>query len=148
VRTLKKLANRSWALVVVAAGSSKRLRSSVPKPYVTLQRGVTVLAASLRAFQRVPGLRYTVVVTRADYLDRAFRILKGLGMAGRSVEGGREREDSVALGLAAVPPGIPLTLVHDAARPFVSEEVIERVLDGADKWGAVVRGSLSPTPSS
>jgi len=137
---LKKLANRSWALVVVAAGSSKRLRSSVPKPYVTLQRGVTVLAASLRAFQRVPGLRYTVVVTRADYLDRAFRILKGLGMAGRSVEGGREREDSVALGLAAVPPGIPLTLVHDAARPFVSEEVIERVLDGADKWGAVVPG--------
>jgi 2-C-methyl-D-erythritol 4-phosphate cytidylyltransferase len=81
-----------------------------------------------------------VVVTRKDYLGQAFGILKRIGMAGRSVEGGAEREDSVALGLEAVPPGIPLVLIHDAARPFVSSDVIEGVLQGAAKWGAVVPG--------
>jgi 2-C-methyl-D-erythritol 4-phosphate cytidylyltransferase len=79
-------------------------------------------------------------VTRRDYLDKAFGFLKRMGLPGRSVEGGKEREDSVALGLEAVPPGIPLVLVHDAARPFVSAAVIEGVLAGAARWGAVVPG--------
>jgi 2-C-methyl-D-erythritol 4-phosphate cytidylyltransferase len=140
VLSLKKVASKSWALVVVAAGSSQRLKSSVPKPYLTLHKGRTVLEISLEAFRRVPGLRYSVVVTRKDYLDQAFSILKRMGMAGRSVEGGAEREDSVALGLEAVPPGIPLVLIHDAARPFVSSEIIEGVFQGAAKWGAVVPG--------
>lgn len=140
MRLSRKESRGTWALVVVAAGSSKRLQSAVPKPYLRLGGKRTVLEASLRAFQRVPGLRYAVVVTRKDYLDRAFKILKGLGIPGRSVEGGAEREDSVALGLEAVPPGIPLTLIHDAARPFVSREVIEGVIEGAAKWGAVVPG--------
>jgi 2-C-methyl-D-erythritol 4-phosphate cytidylyltransferase len=140
VLSLKTVANKSWALVVVAAGSSKRLKSAIPKPYLSLSKKRTVLEVSLEAFQQVPGLRYAVVATQKDYLDRAFGMLKRLGIPGRSVEGGAEREDSVWLGLEAVPPGIPLVLIHDAARPFVSPEVIENVLAGAAQWGAVVPG--------
>jgi 2-C-methyl-D-erythritol 4-phosphate cytidylyltransferase len=101
---------------------------------------LTILEASLEAFHRVPGLRYSVVVTRREFLDRAFQMLIKRGLAGRAVEGGKEREDSVALGLSAVPPGIPLVLIHDAARPFVPPQVIRNVLSGAVKWGAVVPG--------
>ena len=137
---MKKSADGKWALIVVAAGQSKRLRSQVPKPFLPLGRGRTILQASLRAFARVPGLFYTVVVTREDYLDTAWKQLSGLGLAGRVVEGGKEREDSVAMGLLVVPRGIPLVLVHDAARPFVSEAVIRGVLAGAERWGAVVPG--------
>ncbi len=136
---MKSLGGR-WALVVVAAGQSKRLQSQMPKPFLPLGRGRTVLQASLAAFAQVPGLFYSVIVTRREYLDRAWKDLGRQGLAGRVVEGGKEREDSVALGLAAVPRGIPLVLVHDAARPFVPEAVIREVLAGANRWGAVVPG--------
>ncbi len=140
VSELKRQTFPPWALVVVAAGRSQRLQSRVPKPYLPLRPGAVVLEASLDVFRRVPGLRYTVVVTRQDCLSRAFRMLTSRALPGRVVPGGAEREDSVALGLSAVPPGIPLTLIHDAARPFVTVSVVRRVLEGALKKGAVVPG--------
>jgi len=127
-------------LIVVAAGKSSRLKSATPKPFLTLSPGTSMLEASLAVFARVPLLRYAVVATRKEYLDKAFRMLSRRGIPGRVVEGGSEREDSVARALLAMPPGIPLVLVHDAARPFVTHRVIQNVLSGAARWGAVVPG--------
>jgi 2-C-methyl-D-erythritol 4-phosphate cytidylyltransferase len=116
------------------------MKSPLPKPFLVLRGGKTLLDASLAAFARVPGLFYTVVAARREHLDRAWTALKRSALAGRVVEGGREREDSVALALETVPAGIPLVLIHDAARPFVTAALVERVLEGAGRWGAVVPG--------
>ncbi|HEY5038115.1 MAG TPA: IspD/TarI family cytidylyltransferase, partial [bacterium] len=59
-------------------------------------------------------------------------------LAGIVTKGGKEREDSVNLGLQVVPPGVKYVLVHDAARPLVSPGLIQRVLDGAIRSGAVI----------
>ena len=56
----------------------------------------------------------------------------------RAVSGGARRQDSVASGFALVPPYADLVLVHDAARPFVTAAVIDRVLDAAIETGAAV----------
>ena len=52
----------------------------------------------------------------------------GAGKVTAAVPGGETRADSVRAGLAEVPEDVPVVLVHDAARPFVTEAVVERVL--------------------
>ena len=59
-------------------------------------------------------------------------------MSGTVTAGGKEREDSVLNGLRVVPPGVKMVLVHDAARPFISMEVIKRVLAETAKSGAAI----------
>ncbi|HXL72964.1 MAG TPA: 2-C-methyl-D-erythritol 4-phosphate cytidylyltransferase [bacterium] len=128
----------SWAVLLVAAGQSKRLKSPVPKPFLYLDSKRTLLDLCLAAFKRVPGLDYVIIVTRKDYRGRAGQALTQAGLSGIVTLGGDQREDSVWQGLQAVPPGIKTVLVHDAARPFVSTDVIRRVLKETAKSGAAI----------
>jgi len=127
-----------WAVVIVAAGASKRLKSHIPKPFLYVDPRRTLLDMCLESFGKVPGLSYVVIVTREDCLEQAAQAIYRWKLTGIVTKGGKEREDSVREGLAAVPPGVKVVLVHDAARPLVSTGVIQRVLEGAVKSGAVV----------
>jgi len=128
----------SWAVLLVAAGQSKRLKSLVPKPFLHLDSGRTMLDLCLTAFKKVAGLGYVIIVTRKDYLGRAGQALTKAGLAGVVTLGGDQREDSVWQGLQTVPPGINYVLIHDAARPFVSTVVIKKVLTETAKSGAAI----------
>ena len=116
----------TFSAVIVAAGASLRAGPGAPKPWRDLG-GRPVLDWSARALSGA-GARRLVVVTTADRIGAAEALLAGLpGLA--VVEGGATRSLSVRAGLAALdgPPDEPV-LVHDAARPFLSGEVIARVL--------------------
>jgi 2-C-methyl-D-erythritol 4-phosphate cytidylyltransferase len=134
----KPVIKSGWALLLVAAGQSKRLKSPVPKPFLYLDSKRTMLDLCLAAFKKVRELDYVIIVTRKDYLGRAGQALTKAGLAGIVTLGGDQREDSVWQGLQAVPPGINTVLIHDAARPFVSTEVIQRVLNETAKSGAAI----------
>jgi 2-C-methyl-D-erythritol 4-phosphate cytidylyltransferase len=134
----RKSNNSTWAVLLVAAGQSKRLKSPIPKPFLHLDSKRTMLDLCLTAFKKVPGLGYVIIVTRKDYLSRAGQALTEAGLSGIVTLGGEQREDSVWRGLQAVPPGIYTVLIHDAARPFVSTEVIQRVLNETAKSGAAI----------
>lgn len=127
-----------FAAIVVAAGASRRLRGRLPKPFLRLGRGSTVLEEALRSLARASGLAHAVVAAPRRFLGRAAEILACVGVPGTVTEGGRERQDSVYRGLAAVPPGIPLVLVHDAARPFPPPRLVRAVLSAARRFGAAV----------
>lgn len=129
-----------WAVVVVAAGLSKRLKSRVPKPFLPLKGRLNMIDLSLAACRKVPGLSFVSVVTRPGYFAPALRSVKAAGVPGLVVEGGAQREDSVLRGLLTVPEAAKVVLVHDAARPFVSPDLIRRVLEGARREGACVPG--------
>ncbi len=135
---MAKTKTNSWAVLLVAAGQSKRLKSPVPKPFLYLDLKRTLLDLCLVAFKRVPGLTHVVIVTRPDYFAKAGKALTEAGLSGTVTAGGKEREDSVRNGLQVVPPGVKMVLVHDAARPFISTEVIKRVLSETAKSGAVI----------
>lgn len=122
----------------MAAGQSKRLKSQVPKPFLYIDPRRTMLDMCLEAFRQVPGLAYVIIVTRHEFLERAIQAIYRWKLAGIVTQGGAEREDSVQKGLEVVPPGVKHVLVHDAARPLVSPGVIQRVLEGAARWGAVI----------
>lgn len=127
------------AVIVAAGGRGERLGAAVPKQFLPLG-GRTLLARSVAAFRQVPAVREIVVVLPADLAADGAALLESDrdGAALRVVAGGVRRQDSVARGFAAVSPEAEIVLVHDAARPLVGRDVIERAIDGAARWGAAI----------
>lgn len=125
------------AAVVVAGGSGRRMAQDergLRKQYLELA-GEPILLWAVRAFVEHPRIAVTVVVLPADDLADPPRWLLDRPVV--LVAGGNERGDSVRNGLAAVPDGIDLVLIHDGARPLVSRSVVDRVLGAAAAGGVV-----------
>lgn len=134
----KRKKTQPWAALIVAAGQSKRLKSPTPKPFLYIDHRRTMLDMCLESFRQVPGLAYVIIVTRHEYLEQAIQAIYRWKLAGIVTKGGAQREDSVRRGLEVVPPGVKHVLIHDAARPLVNPGLIQRVLEGATRWGAVI----------
>lgn len=130
--------------MIVAAGQGTRMGGSVPKQYRELA-GVPMVLRALRPFTSHPEVAHVVLVLPAADVVTPRAWLAGLAGAGLTlVAGGAERSDSVANGLAALPPECTLALVHDAARPLVDrasiDGVIAAVRNGAGALPAVPLG--------
>jgi 2-C-methyl-D-erythritol 4-phosphate cytidylyltransferase/2-C-methyl-D-erythritol 2,4-cyclodiphosphate synthase len=127
----------------VAAGRGLRAASegAVSKQYRAVA-GVPMLARALRPFLEHPRIGPVVVVLPPEDAGAPPPWLLE-GAADRIVvaAGGASRQESVARGLAALPPGPGIVLVHDAARPFVERALIDRVIAVAE-LGAVAVPAL------
>jgi 2-C-methyl-D-erythritol 4-phosphate cytidylyltransferase len=124
--------------VVLAAGESRRMGQS--KPFLPLD-GKPLLLHSLERLARSPLVEELVVVIRAGEEERLEREVLARYPLGREVRvalGGQERQDSALAGVRALSEGLELVLVHDGARPFFSEELLERLIEAASRWGAAV----------
>ena len=121
-----------FCAVIVAAGSSRR--AGFDKLAAPLA-GLPVLRRSIDAFVAAGAAAVVVVcpLTRwqeTGMADAAFPIPVN------RVDGGAERQDSVAAGLAALPPGTRMVAVHDGARPLITPEGIRSCLAAAEECGA------------
>ena len=128
-----------WA-ILVAAGRGERLGLDRPKAFARL-RGRPLLAESLERLDESEWIDSLVVVAPEGWDEPALYLAEelGCGKVVSCVPGGPERSDSVRLGLAEVPEDATVALVHDAARPLLPPEVIERVLVPlSEGWDAVV----------
>ena len=117
-----------FAALIVAAGRGTRAGGAVPKQYQRLG-AMSVLERTCRAFLDAPGcVRVQVVINPEDrsLYDQAVAGLSDRRLAA-PVPGGRTRQASVRAGLATLHDQIAV-LIHDAARPFVTAEVIGRVV--------------------
>ena len=121
--------------IVVAAGKGTRFGSDIPKQFLKIE-GMTVLEKAVRAFENHPAVDQIVVVTGGDFVVLCGEILAGFTKVKYIVPGGAQRQDSVYEGLKVAADG--LVLIHDGARPFVTADVIDRVLEGACCHGACV----------
>ncbi len=127
--------------VVVAAGSGVRLGGPVPKALRELG-GRPLVAWSVEAM--AAGGADAVVVVVAEGMQPQFEAALGEARVPVTlVVGGADRQQSVSRGLAAVPQACRVVLVHDAARPLVPAEVVERVVD-AVRGGATVVTPVVP----
>lgn len=130
-----------WA-VLVAAGRGERLGLDQPKAFAKLGED-PLLAEPLRRLDESPWVDAIVVVAPPGWEEPAILLAEelGCGKVSACVAGGDERADSVRHGLAEVPEDAVVVLVHDAARPLLPEDVIERVLAPlSDGWDGVVPG--------
>jgi 2-C-methyl-D-erythritol 4-phosphate cytidylyltransferase len=130
-----------WA-ILVAGGRGERLGLDHPKAFAKLGED-PLLAEPLRRLDDSGWIDAIVVVVPAGWEEPAILLAEelGCGKVSACVAGGEARADSVRAGLTEVPAEAIAVLVHDAARPLVSDEVIERVLAPlSEGWDGVVPG--------
>ncbi len=119
------------AVIIAAAGSGSRLGAGVPKQLLEIG-GRTLLERSIDAFRSHPLVGEVIVALPPQVTIPAS--MDGV----RVVEGGARRQDSVANAFDAVGADAEIVLVHDAARPFVSADVITRTIEAAAAHGAAI----------
>lgn len=130
-----------WA-ILVAAGRGERLGLDRPKVFANLG-DEPLLAEPLRRLDGCAWVDRIVLVAPPGWEEPAILLAEeeGCGKVHACVAGGETRSDSVRAGLAEVPTDALIVLVHDAARPLVSDEVVERVLAPlSEGWDGVVPG--------
>jgi 2-C-methyl-D-erythritol 4-phosphate cytidylyltransferase len=124
--------------ILLCAGRGERLGWSGGKALAPLA-GRPLFTWSLDALERTPSIAGIVVVGPVSAL-RAAHAASGTP-ASRVIawcEGGPERQDSVARGLAALPPSFDLVAIHDAARALVTPELVARCIADAMECGATL----------
>ena len=127
--------DRKVTCVLVAAGRGKRFGGDVPKQFLKLGSR-TILEESLMKLSGCSLTDDVIVVASEEHLDFVRELVSPSPKVRKVVPGGKERQDSVYSGILEAEEG--LILIHDAARPFVTEEVIENVIRAAFESGAAV----------
>jgi 2-C-methyl-D-erythritol 4-phosphate cytidylyltransferase len=117
-------------VVVPAAGVGLRLGGTGPKALVELA-GRALLAHAVEAVEANASTVAVVVVGHPDALEATGKLIaeEGFAKVTAVVAGGPTRQDSVAAGLRALPPGPRYVAVHDAARPLAAHGAIDRMLE-------------------
>ena len=134
-----------WA-VLAAAGRGERLGSERPKAFARLG-GRPLLAESLERLEGSPWIDMIVIAAPPEWEEPCILVAEeiGAGKVSSVVTGGSTRSESVRLALAEVPDDAAVVLVHDAARPLLPDEVIERVLAPlSEGWDGVVPSVTVP----
>lgn len=123
--------------IIAAGGRGRRLGSALPKQLLPIA-GRSMLQMSVEAFARHPRIDAIVVVLPPELAADPPEYLRHSGKPTSAVAGGERRQDSVANGLAAVDEATDIVVVHDAARPFVDADLIDRAIDAAAESGAAI----------
>ncbi|MGH7995688.1 MAG: 2-C-methyl-D-erythritol 4-phosphate cytidylyltransferase [Opitutaceae bacterium] len=124
------------AVILLAAGSGKRMQGSVSDKVLAPLAGRPVFAYSAEAFMRsaVADLYVVVYRDRPQMLELTARAPTPCVL----IKGGRRRQDSVAAALAALPPDIAIVFIHDCARPLVRAEQLVALHKLVRRTGAAV----------
>lgn len=125
-------------MLLPAAGSGKRMGANQNKLFLEL-RNTPILIHTLRVFEKDSNCEQIVLAVKREEKEFIEQLLKEycISKVGAIVEGGDERQQSVYAALKAV-TSKGMILVHDAARPFIHQEVIQHLVETADSTGAAV----------
>ena len=130
--------------VVLAAGKGSRMGTKIQKQYLEIC-GKPVLYYSLAAFAASPIIDEIVLVTgegKTDYCRKNIIEAYGITKVNKIVVGGKERYESVYKALREIEPE-GYVFIHDGARPFVDESIIERTYQAVKEYRACVAGMPS-----
>ena len=127
--------------IILAAGKSERMGGGVDKAFISLV-DKPVVAWSLLAFERCADIDRIVLVVRKDQLIASKAVVKmfGISKIDKIVAGGNKRQESVAAGLAACDLDTRIVVVHDAARPLVTSDLVSELVKMVKRTPAVTVG--------
>jgi 2-C-methyl-D-erythritol 4-phosphate cytidylyltransferase len=127
--------------ILPAAGLVTRMGAETPKQFLELG-GEPLVIFTLRRLAACSAITDFILATRAEELsfleDRVARAL--IGRPARVVHGGETRQQSVGNALAQVAAETEIVMVHDAVRPFVTVEQLDRLIAEARERGSVILG--------
>jgi 2-C-methyl-D-erythritol 4-phosphate cytidylyltransferase len=134
--------------VIPAAGSGQRMGIAIPKQFLTLG-DVPLLLYSLQAFERSAGISEVILVVPKEERERTLSDIverHGIKKVLKIVAGGATRQESVYHGLKETDREAEIVVIHDAVRPFVTEDLIERSIEAARKGaGAIIAVPMKET---
>lgn len=127
-----------FAAIVLCAGRGSRMKSDIPKQYMDLD-GYPVIYYSLMAFEKSEVASVILVAGKddTDYCQREIVQKYNITKVKAVVPGGSERYDSVFEGLKNA-KGADYVLIHDGARPVLSEKIINKSCEAVKKYNACV----------
>jgi 2-C-methyl-D-erythritol 4-phosphate cytidylyltransferase/2-C-methyl-D-erythritol 2,4-cyclodiphosphate synthase len=133
----ERLSGAKVCAIIPGAGPGERLGQSQPKAWVLLA-GQPLICHSLAAFRRSPRINEIILVVHPHDTDRARELIASgpSDKTEKAVSGGATRQESVWLGLQESSQDADIVVVHDAARPFVSQQLIEQCIQQALAHGA------------
>lgn len=124
--------------IIMAAGTGSRMGAAVPKQFLKI-KGRTVLERAVLPFENNGFVDDILVVCGQDFVPLCKRLCSAFSKVRAIITGGEQRQDSVRNAINALEIGADgYVLIHDGARPFVTDEIICRVLAGAADAGAAV----------
>ena len=121
--------------IIVAAGTGSRFNSDTPKQFLDLA-GKPVVVHAIEQFQSSASIDYIVLVVPGDRLRTAAREYTGFNKLETITTGGSTRAESVMSGLSSAEDDTEIVAVHDGARPLISVDEIDRVVEKAKLMGA------------
>ncbi|MBI4211824.1 MAG: 2-C-methyl-D-erythritol 4-phosphate cytidylyltransferase [Deltaproteobacteria bacterium] len=124
-------------IVIPAAGIGHRMGSDRPKQYLAFQ-GKPLICHTLDCFLRFDTMILAVEPGRESMFQQEILQAYGYPSTWQVVAGGEKRQDSVGNALAVLPKECELVLVHDAVRPFVDDELLDRIIAKAMETGAAI----------
>lgn len=129
--------------IIVAGGKGKRMQTKINKLFLLLNKE-PIIFHTLRKFNDSKGINKIILVVNTDDRKKFENIVKvnKFNKIKKVVEGGLERQDSVYNGIKAIgnANNEDIILIHNAANPFVDEDLIDETINSAKKYGAAVVG--------
>lgn len=124
--------------VILASGSGARFDSKTPKQFVRLA-GKSVIQYTIEAFEKSENIDEIIIVTRQDFVDYTYEIINAnnYSKVTKIISGGKERYDSTQAALKAISDDEANLIIHDAVRPFVSQQIINRCIQALETAKAV-----------
>ncbi len=120
--------------VIVAAGNASRM-GGIDKVMAELG-GEPMVLRTVRTFATLDAIKEIVIVTREDLVIPIMKLTAEIEKVTAVVVGGATRQESVAMGLAALTKKVQLAAIQDGARPLVTHAVIDRTVRAAHAYGA------------
>jgi 2-C-methyl-D-erythritol 4-phosphate cytidylyltransferase len=127
-------------VIIPAAGMGRRMGASRSKQYIPLN-GLPLLVHTLKPFEEshlVDAIILTVPIGDKDYCKKEVVDMFGFKKVTDILHGGKERQDSVRIGLNMLDSGIDFVIIHDGVRPFITHQIIADSIHGAETSGACV----------
>lgn len=123
--------------IILASGSSSRFGGELPKQFIEID-GKTILEHSVNAFEINENITDIIVVCNPDYIELSKEILNNKFSKIRHITtGGKTRQESSYIGVSLVEEDNANVLIHDGARPFVSQKIINDCIEGLKKFDAL-----------
>ncbi len=124
--------------ILLASGTGSRVESKTPKQFIEI-KGKYLFEYSLETFNSHISIDEIIFVCHPEYIDFAKNVIKknGYTKVSRIVPGGQTRQESVSNGIFSIVRDSGKVLIHDTARPFVTDSIIIRVLEELNIYKAV-----------
>lgn len=131
--------------VILASGSGSRINKETPKQFLELS-GSPLIIHTLKPFEKNSNIDEVIIVTLSDYMDKTWEFVNRyrLTKVKNIIRGGKTRQESSKNGIDGCGDDTEFVLIHDAVRPFITNNLLNRLIKALDQHDAVVPVIPSP----